>query len=112
MADFNTEEVSYLANHLFLPPQLPQETDSALSFDNALIRLTKLSLKQLGKLVPSDQALAFAHVSFAISKIVDIRDGDGAVDGPKLVKAFQNLDGENDGNIPRNPEQATPAAQC
>ncbi|KAJ4389003.1 hypothetical protein N0V93_006465 [Gnomoniopsis smithogilvyi] len=91
MADFTADEIGYLVNHLFLPPQLPQKDDFVSSYDNVLLRLIQQSLSKFIQDLDIEKDEAAQAVAVAISNFTLLQNEDGNVDGAKLAQAFHSL---------------------
>lgn len=91
MADFTADEVGYFARHLFLPPRLPEEDDSTASYDNALLRLVQQALANFFHQLDSEPNQISRIMTSAISHLVNLRDSDGSLHGPKLAEALESL---------------------
>lgn len=97
MAEFTADEIGYLAIHLFLPPQLPQQDDSKASYDNALLRLVRQTLEDFVQQLDPEQDQTSRLVTLAISHLENLRNSDGSVNGSKLAEAFKDLINAEDG---------------
>lgn len=97
MAEFTAGEIGYLAIHLFLPPQLPQQDDSTTGYDNVLLRLVRQTLKDFVQRLDPAQDQTSQLVTSAISQLDNMRNSDGSVDAYKLSEAFKNLSDAEDG---------------
>lgn len=91
MADLTAEEIGYLVNHLFLPPQLPQQDDSSSTCEDALLRLIQHALGNFIRDLRPEQDKASRLVIASISQLALLQDSNGLLDGLKLAQAFQNL---------------------
>lgn len=91
MDDLTADEIGYLARHLFLPPQLPQQDDSTANYDNVLLRLVQQTLDDFVKQSNPEPSRTPRIVTSAISHLAILRDLDGSVNESKLAEAFKSL---------------------
>lgn len=91
MGEFTADEIGYLARHLFLPPQLPQQDDSTPNYDNVLLRLVRQTLDDFVKQSDPEPSRTSRIVTSAISHLAILRNLDGSVNGSKLAEAFKSL---------------------
>lgn len=86
-----------IINHVFLPPQLPQNGDSGrtISDDGALLRLVISALQEFRCHVNSARLHAVACAEKAMVVFQSIRAESGSIDGQKLAEILHSLDSDN-----------------
>ena len=88
----NAEAVTYLINHVFLPPQLPQSDDFNAKLESIIIKVATASLQNLlHNSNPSQQATVAAAIAM-IASLGDVHDSaTSSVSEDKLREALANL---------------------
>ena len=84
----------YIVNHVFLPPELPQDDDSDPKKDTALITVMLAAMKSfLDFCPPQEHHIWKAHVQM-LEAMLDIQDQAGGLLALKLQRRIRDL---NDG---------------
>lgn len=86
-----------IINHIFLPPQLPQNGDSGrtISDEGALLRLVISALREFRCHVNSARLQAVDCAEKATIVFQSIRAESGSIDGQKLAEVLHSLDSDN-----------------
>lgn len=97
--------LSYLINHIFLPPQLPQEDDSDPSSDRALLESIVAGLDAFESTVPAHDKHKVRRVTDSLMLMKNSMAEGGHVDSEKLREAFGRLANSANGiqPLPRGP---------
>jgi hypothetical protein len=84
--------ISYLVNHVVLPPKLPQKDDYNVSYEQCLIDMVIRALQDLRDgTKDEDLKVVFASAVQAIVNLDNIRDNYGNVSSLQLKKVLQKL---------------------
>jgi hypothetical protein len=94
-------EVTYLINHVVLPPQLPQADDFNVAHENVLLETTKLALEDLKKVLKAAHVQTVTSAIATVQNLIRSRDKDGNVNETQLQVLLRELcEGTLDGAIP------------
>lgn len=90
-----------IINHVFLPPQLPQNGDSGMTIsdDSALLRLVISALREFRCHVNSTRLQAVDCAEKATIVFQSIRAESGSIDGQKLAEVLHSLDSDNGNSL-------------
>lgn len=91
MANLSAEQIGYLVNHLFLPPQLPAATNDSFERDSVLLGFVVQALKDFSPWIPQDQRETMQHVASGLSQFDQMRDEEGVIDEKNLLDNLKNL---------------------
>lgn len=90
----HSEVASYLFNHIFLPGKLPQQDDYNPAYENVLLSKVIKALRQFEKYVSTQEADICSAAITAITRLEEIHNHHGGVDGNMLTKALEDLSNE------------------
>jgi len=85
------EALIYQINHVFLPPDLPQEDDKNESHEKALLETVCLGLKLFREYFPTNQRYKLDHCIRMVDNMICIRDRNGFLDPIILDDKIENL---------------------
>lgn len=71
------QDLSYIINHVFLPPKLPQEDDNRVIRDFALIAEFKAAWNSFHTHLPSHEWRRWAACTKMLGKMLELRDSSG-----------------------------------
>jgi hypothetical protein len=76
--------ISYIIDHVFLPPKLPQEDDYNANYERRLVSCVRDALKSFEALAGSEALSAVTFVTNTITNLLNIRNEDGTLSQDKL----------------------------
>ncbi|KAF3059206.1 hypothetical protein GL218_04803 [Daldinia childiae] len=97
LAELSAEEIRYIINHVFLPPQLPHENDYEVKNDEALLKMVVQTLYEFREYVQGDETNAVDSAITTMEHLHRNHDFAGdksSTDQKGLRKAFHLLDQE------------------
>jgi hypothetical protein len=87
----NASQLEYIFNHVFLPPNVPQNDDYQDSNEKVLLRVVGYAMNKFKNHVSHDMALVIEQVGSMIDRLSRLLDRDGITNGERLRKALANL---------------------
>lgn len=93
MANFNADEIGYLVNHLFLPPQLPGADDHSVKYDSTLLALVCQTLKSFTDdfRLPAQQSKCSLIATAAFLNLARLQNEEGHLDASNLAEVLRSL---------------------
>jgi hypothetical protein len=94
------DAVSYVVDHVFLPPKIPCRSDYDPTHEASLLKRTLESLRRFQVLVPAHQYDVVGDAVTQLRRIMDVHECVGdqyVVDQHALMLAMQDLDCEGEG---------------
>lgn len=85
------DSLSYIINHVFLPPQLPQKDDYDPDQSKNLIKLCLSGLTYFLRYIPSEQHPQWAPLITMLRDMLAVRNNGSVLDKGKLVAAIQRM---------------------
>ena len=86
-----TQSLSYIINHVFLPPKLPQEDDSGVVEDSALIVECEAALESFQAHLPSHDCRRWAACIRMLRKMLELRDPSGDMISEKVEASLESM---------------------
>ena len=83
--------LSYIINHVFLPPKLPQEDDSGVDKDFALIAECEAALNSFQAHFPSHECRRWAACTRMLRKMLELRDPSGDMVPGKVEATLKSM---------------------
>ncbi|KAJ8116579.1 hypothetical protein OPT61_g2025 [Boeremia exigua] len=97
----SAKAITYLVNHIVLPPQLPQADDFNAENERCLLETSLNALKALRSFATAQHDIALTHAILTIENLQRGQDSFGNVSETELCKLLGELSrGENKGSIP------------
>jgi hypothetical protein len=90
----NANQLKYIFNHVFLPPNVPQEDDYRDSDEKALLRVIEHALEQFKSHITHELRLVIENICGMIHRLGVLLDRDGITNGERLQDALANLANE------------------
>jgi hypothetical protein len=87
----DASQLEYIFNHVFLPPNVPQQDDYQDSAEKVLLRVVGHAINQFKNHVSHDMALVIEQVGNMIDRLSRLLDRDGITNGERLQDALANL---------------------
>lgn len=84
------KELRYIVNHVVLPPELPQEDDSSVSYDNVLLRLVHTTAVSFASRLSADEAWLWEPIKTMLAQWTRIAQ-DGSIDDMTLNQALEHI---------------------
>ena len=89
-----SNDLTYIINHVFLPPKLPQTDDSHAAKDELLIKELLAALKSLQHHIPETEHPKWIPCIKMVHTMLTLRNHSGGLVPDRLEKAFgEMLDG-------------------
>lgn len=88
-------QLGYIFNHVFLPPNVPQEDDSQDFDEKALLRIIEHALKQFKDHVSKDMSVVIDNVYQTVHRLHTLLDQGGVTSGERLQEALTSIKGTN-----------------
>jgi hypothetical protein len=85
------QALPYIINHVFLPPKLPQEDDSGVDKDSALILECEAALKSFQAHLPSHECRRWAACTRMLRKMLELRDPSGDMIAGKVEETLESM---------------------
>jgi hypothetical protein len=85
------QSLSCIINHVFLPPKLPQEDDSGVVKDSALIVECKAALEAFQAHLPSHECRRWAACIRMLRKMLELRDPSGDMISEKVEATLESM---------------------
>lgn len=84
------EELRYIVNHVVLPPELPQEDDSSVSYDDVLLRLVHITAVSFASQLSADDARLWEPIKKMLAQWIEIAQN-GSIDDTTLDQALKHI---------------------
>ena len=84
----------YIVNHVFLPPKLPQEDDSDLENDTALLEQCEAALRSYQAQTFPHEQWRWAACSAMVSTMLRTRNYSGGFSPEKIEKSLREITGK------------------
>jgi hypothetical protein len=92
-------KLTYVVNHVFLPPKLPRENDSNAAKDAALLESCLRALIRFQGYVPERERPEWTPIVEMVSKMLELREYDGGLSAEKVELTLEKMiDGGNKQN--------------
>lgn len=93
----DARQLKYIFNHVFLPPDVPQEDDYRDSHEKALLRVIELALENFKAHIDDELRLVIERVREMIHRLAVLLDRDGIANGERLQNALASIANEGRG---------------
>jgi hypothetical protein len=89
----STDAISYLVNHIVLPPKLPQSNDASPSYESFLLQVTLQWLRDFkGLFSRQEETQQVQAVIDAVGNLLSSRDTTGSISESQLASLLKGLD--------------------
>jgi len=86
-----SQSLHYIINHVFLPPKLPQEDDSDVKEESALIEQCEEALRSFQALISPNEHERWAVCTKMLSKMLAMRDVSGDMTSGKVEASLESM---------------------
>jgi hypothetical protein len=86
-----SQSLRYIINHVFLPPKLPQEDDSHVKNDYALIEECEGALRSFQAQISPNEHWRWAACTRMLSKMLEMRDVSGDTISGKIEESLGSM---------------------
>lgn len=83
--------LEYMINHVFLPPQLPQDDDSGSTDDIPLLQEVGAALDAFQSYLPMQQHQKLDTCARMVKTVLKLRDSGSGLDREKLGKCLEEM---------------------